>query len=368
MVDRLDGIAPGASPAEEAAVDVHVVNGLTREGYNTAEGPSTSVVPSPSYQTSVSAKPADDEHITDRNCLDGATHSSHRTTAIRQLNGLISKKSSPTGAITGGPHANSTQPVVVRTYDSKMKFTKSQKAKETGSSLDDISEEIKYELPPLSAFSFQEILAAIDPDIRGSIDQMAEICGRSRLSLANEYDSHRPPHGELDMPNAEESVEGIHHVIHHHLEPVEETASSHGQSSAEAQASGDVSTRNTPDSTSAEFRSTSWALLGLPSSSEGNPTAVTSNPVTQSYNVTSHPYSVTRPSEGHQQVSSTTNGTTLPSSRTETATIGSEGMPFQNLLAWLQQSPDTELSMPEQANATYGGRTAVGTLKGILRS
>lgn len=368
MVDRLGGITPGDSPAEQAAADVHVVNGMAREEDNTAEESSASAVRSLTHQTSVSAKPADDEHITFQNSPNNARNSSHRTTALRRLNGLVSR-SSPTGATNGGSSANnSTQPVLVRTYNSKMKFTKSKKAKDTGSSLGDISEDVKYELPPLSAFSFQEILAAIDPEIRGSIDQIAEICGRSRLSLANEYDSHRPPHGGLDIPNAEESVEGIHHVIHHYLEPVEETVSSHGQSSVEAQASAEASTQNTPDLNSAEFRSTSWALLGIPSSSEGNPTAVTSNPVTQSYNVTSHPYSVTRPLEAHQQVSSTTNGTTLLSLRTETATTGSEGMPFQNLLAWLQESPDTELIMPEHTNATHGGRTAVGTLKGILRS
>ena len=365
MVDRLGGITPGDSPAEQAAAaDLHVVNGITREGKNTTEEPTTSAVLPPTHRTSVSAKPAVDEHVTDESIPNSATHSSHRTTALTRLNGLVSK-SSRTDATTGGSSTNSVQPVLVKTYDSKMKFAKSKRAKDTGSSLDEISEDVKYELPPLSAFSFQEILAAIDPEIRGSIDQIAEICGRSRLSLANEYDSHRPPHGGLDMPIPEESADGIHHVIHHHLEPVEETASSF---SAEAQASADVSTQNTPESNSAEFRSTSWALLGLPSSGEGYPTAVTSNPVTQSYNVTSHPYSVTRPSEAHQQASSTTNGTTLPSTRTETATTGSEGVPFQNLLAWLQDSSDTELAMPEHTNATYGGRTAVGTLKGILES
>jgi hypothetical protein len=54
--------------------------------------------------------------------------------------------------------------------------------------------------PPLPSdkdFSIESILQAIDPDIRGTLDSIAEICGRSKLSLANEYDSHIAPLGEI---------------------------------------------------------------------------------------------------------------------------------------------------------------------------
>lgn len=53
------------------------------------------------------------------------------------------------------------------------------------------------ELPPVSDFSIDGILSAIHPDIEETIDAIAEIMGRSRLSLANEYDSHMPPQGEI---------------------------------------------------------------------------------------------------------------------------------------------------------------------------
>jgi hypothetical protein len=53
------------------------------------------------------------------------------------------------------------------------------------------------ELPPVSDFSIDGILSAIQPDIEDTIDAIAEIMGRSRLSLANEYDSHMPPQGEI---------------------------------------------------------------------------------------------------------------------------------------------------------------------------
>lgn len=57
--------------------------------------------------------------------------------------------------------------------------------------------------PPLPSdkdFSIDSILQAIDPDIHGTLDSIAEICGRSKLSLANEYGSHIAPLGEIRAP------------------------------------------------------------------------------------------------------------------------------------------------------------------------
>jgi hypothetical protein len=52
-------------------------------------------------------------------------------------------------------------------------------------------------LPSAEDFSFSAILRAVDPEIRDAIDAIAEICARSRMSLADEYDSHLPPQGEI---------------------------------------------------------------------------------------------------------------------------------------------------------------------------
>ncbi|KAK7179565.1 hypothetical protein PSPO01_14395 [Paraphaeosphaeria sporulosa] len=52
-------------------------------------------------------------------------------------------------------------------------------------------------LPSIEDFSFSAILRAVDPEIRDAIDAIAEICARSRLSLADEYDAHLPPQGEI---------------------------------------------------------------------------------------------------------------------------------------------------------------------------
>ena len=50
-------------------------------------------------------------------------------------------------------------------------------------------------LPPVSAFSIQGILEAIQEDIEGDVDAIAEILGRSRLVLADQHESHLPPQG-----------------------------------------------------------------------------------------------------------------------------------------------------------------------------
>lgn len=52
-------------------------------------------------------------------------------------------------------------------------------------------------MPSADDFSFSAILRAVDPEIRDAIDAIAEICARSRMSLADEYDSHLPPQGEI---------------------------------------------------------------------------------------------------------------------------------------------------------------------------
>ncbi|MCJ1437609.1 hypothetical protein MMC27_006996 [Xylographa pallens] len=98
----------------------------------------------------------------------------------------------------------------------------------------------KHALPPLSAFSFVDILASIDMDVKAEIDSIAEICGRSKLSLANEYQSHLPPHGErllgeIGNTGGAELGRGEQRV----LEAVEESAESLGHGSLEASASGE---------------------------------------------------------------------------------------------------------------------------------
>lgn len=104
----------------------------------------------------------------------------------------------------------SSQPVVVRTYSgsrhntrplsrfnsprySSMNGHSSQNPSALSAGLADRTER----LPSIEDFSFSAILRAVDPEIRDAIDAIAEICARSRLSLADEYDAHLPPQGEI---------------------------------------------------------------------------------------------------------------------------------------------------------------------------
>ena len=56
-------------------------------------------------------------------------------------------------------------------------------------------------LPAVESFSFQAILASLGSDAETSIDAIAEICGRSKMSLADEHGSHRPPQTQFQAGN-----------------------------------------------------------------------------------------------------------------------------------------------------------------------
>lgn len=245
------------------------------------------------------------------------------------------------------------QPVLVRTYDGKMNVLRPS-ARQTRLPGDRIRN-----LPPPSAFSFQEILAAIDPEIRASIDSIAEICGRSKLSLSNEYGAHRPPQGELNRPGGGESNEAVQNMLHHYLEPVEETASTSSQpvsSSAAARGSTDGSVPDMPDSPRTAARSHSRALLGM---TPRNAPSVTSSPITETYNVTSHPRLSRR-----QRSTSRSGEIPLP---TQSSEISEDKKPerFPNLLSWFQQFENSTQPLPGSSSSRH--TEATRALKGVLK-
>ena len=68
--------------------------------------------------------------------------------------------------------------------------------------------------PDPKQFSFASILAALDADTsaQADIDAIAEICGRSRLSRADEYGAHRNPVGPVIVGaegDAEDDEDGV---------------------------------------------------------------------------------------------------------------------------------------------------------------
>lgn len=116
---------------------------------------------------------------------------------------------SSTAAAPGPSSTANTQPVLVRAYSGNADSTtaKSSTMSSTrrlfpfkGSKGSTPSRPPGPPLPSDKEFSIENILQAIEPDIQGTLDSIAEICGRSKLSLANEYGSHIAPLGEIRAP------------------------------------------------------------------------------------------------------------------------------------------------------------------------
>ncbi|KAL8936738.1 MAG: hypothetical protein Q9216_004779 [Gyalolechia sp. 2 TL-2023] len=197
--------------------------------------------------------------------------------ALRRLNGLDSKSKRDRKASDIGSTA-STQPVLVREYSqssspSSMKQSDMRQKRASSRNKD------SSDLPPLENFSFQDILASIDPEIHGSIDKIAEIYGRSRMSLADEYSSHLPPQGDIAMPSLQDHADQTRTS---RLEPVEEAS---------------FTKEDPTDSRSARTRAARLSLVGNPSRS---PTDLSSNAVTSTSNVAPNVQS-TAPREGNRR-------------------------------------------------------------------
>ncbi|KAK2748500.1 hypothetical protein FQN57_000633 [Myotisia sp. PD_48] len=145
--------------------------------------------------------------------LDDSSTLARRTTSLRQLHANSRQQRNPR-------HNNSiasrssllSQPVIVSTYSPEPQESSSA-SQRRGSNMD--SNRPPAQLPSVQDFGIEGILKAINPDIQETLDAIAEICGRSKLSLANEYGSHRPPLGEIQA-----------RPIDHGLLTVEEASSS----------------------------------------------------------------------------------------------------------------------------------------------
>ena len=139
----------------------------------------------------------------------------HRT-ALKRLNGVKSNK--PVASGTGSSAVP--QPVLVKTYSRSDQARTAEMGRPRKPNVE------TSELPPLESFSFQDILKEIDPEIKASVDAIAEIYGRSKLSLADEYGSHRPPMGGLELLDHADALEAIQRS---RLEPVNEGTQDHSR-------------------------------------------------------------------------------------------------------------------------------------------
>ncbi|KAJ6046026.1 hypothetical protein N7499_001571 [Penicillium canescens] len=159
----------------------------------------------------------------------------YRTTALRQLTGNPRPLSRTSWADNPGSERRSstlpTRPVLVRAYSGDAGDNSSQSSAMSarrffpftgsrGAASAQPQPQPDLILPSDKDFSIESILQAIEPDIRGTLESIAEICGRSKLSLANEYGSHIAPLGEICAPPGG-------------LGPVEEASLSEEQRSAD---------------------------------------------------------------------------------------------------------------------------------------
>ena len=215
-------------------------------------------LPSEAFISRASGKTRLDTSATDSrtgaiSTLDEASRA-HRATALRRLNGTAAKSIRPS------PAANS-KPVLVRSHSIDMPSSKAALPGVSERMQDRSVEKAHYELPPLEAFSFQEILQSISSDIRVPIERIAEICGKSKMSLANEYSSHMPPHAEFTTPTFQRANDSLDAVFRHRLLPVEEASSSHERLWEGKDQEDDGPGRNLHDKRHSRAKSASWALL-----------------------------------------------------------------------------------------------------------
>ncbi|KAF2179807.1 hypothetical protein K469DRAFT_715900 [Zopfia rhizophila CBS 207.26] len=181
-------------------------NNPTTSSHNTSPPPDTSIpsiithAPSPETQ-----KPPSD--------LTGSSIPSTTTTltntlpptqsaALRALNApafqshTSSNPKSKSAKSTSSRTTLSSQPVVVRTYSGSRHTSRPSSGVNSPRLFPNMNGSASGN-PSVEEFSFSAILRAVDPEIRDAIDAIAEICARSRYSLADEYDAHLPPQGEI---------------------------------------------------------------------------------------------------------------------------------------------------------------------------
>ena len=204
----------------------------------------------------------------------------------------------------------SSKPVLVRRPSAKPAMKKKHQPMDNSAS---------PKLPPVESFSFQDILGSIGPEANASIDAIAEICGRSKMSLAAEHSSHRPPQAQL--VTTEGSPDGS--FLPARLEPVAETSPNrpHTRSMSKSLALATGSAHNG---------------VGL----SGDATAATSN-------VTSHNHTGTSDQGKGEGASMTVSASLLP-----------------QVLGWLRRSGSATTN--EQINASGQDAGAVSIMHRLL--
>lgn len=140
--------------------------------------------------------------------MSARAHSSLGSEQVHGGSQSRSRQGTSANATKERPSTTPTQPVLVRAYSGNAADTTTKQSGISPRGLfpftrsrDSASSRPSGPPPPTDKdFSIENILLAIEPDVRGTLDSIAEICGRSKLSLSNEYGSHIAPLGEIRAP------------------------------------------------------------------------------------------------------------------------------------------------------------------------
>ncbi|KAF2754935.1 hypothetical protein EJ05DRAFT_138513 [Pseudovirgaria hyperparasitica] len=168
----------GALPA--LTVTAEVRSNTARHGHSSGMSSLSGL----SSHWSVTSIPSRPRHVA------GQFSSYNESTAVLQPLGTKHQRAKSAGSST----TVSSQPVVVRTYMGSRGSSRNGSPHPTT-----IPRNMsrRSHLPPTNEFSFDAVLRAVEPEIQSAIDAIAEICARSRMSLADEHEAHIPPQGEI---------------------------------------------------------------------------------------------------------------------------------------------------------------------------
>ncbi|KAF1363566.1 hypothetical protein EJ07DRAFT_88947, partial [Lizonia empirigonia] len=207
-------LPPALTPATTTRQSVALGVLSTLWGHNTASTHDTANIAIPSNATHADAHERPYDLAASTGSVPSTTTTLTNTlpplqsAAIRALNAPAFHAQSKPAKSTSSKTTVTSQPVVVRTYSGSRHTSRpgsgfntprsfAMNSHSNASALSTGLARQNEQLPALEDFSFSAILRAVDPEIRDAIDAIAEICAKSRLSLADEYDAHLPPQGEI---------------------------------------------------------------------------------------------------------------------------------------------------------------------------
>ena len=143
-----------------------------------------------------------------------SSSSGHRSLPRRPLN-ISCQPRHRTGAAA---HQSLGQPVIVRTYSAAPPLHHRHRV----SAILEEAEMAQPELPPVNAFSFDDIMKNVESDVSGALDAIAGICASCRYSMSDHYDVHLPPHAHgrdgtyLFMDATMNATVAMEHAATHH--------------------------------------------------------------------------------------------------------------------------------------------------------